>query len=163
MPQMIFLIERGSDMKLGEKIRVSLENNEWTQKHFSELMNVAPTTVQKWVVGKNTPSVETAMEISRILEIPIQDLLNDKVEIQSYFIYDANFYSDHYKDSVHTIIDANLKGNAVLHRFNNNVGCAYSAIYCGKDEVWSQIRERERTMVRAWNEWGYKIYDRRID
>ena len=37
-------------MKLNEKIRVSLANNEWTQAHFAEHMHVHPATVQKWVV-----------------------------------------------------------------------------------------------------------------
>ena len=145
-------------MKLGEKIRVSLENNNWTQKYFSELMNVAPTTVQKWVVGKNTPTIETVLQISKILEIPIQDLLDDNVVIHSFFDLGACFYSDNYEDSVHNVIDAGLNGNAYLHRFNNKVGCAYSAIYCGNYEVWSQVRERERAMIKAWNEWGYKAF-----
>lgn len=147
-------------MKLNEKIRVSLENNEWTQKHFSELMNVTPSTVQKWVVGKNTPSLETTIQISKLLNIPIQDLLDDSVVIHPYYETGGILwpFSVLYGDGAHTVIDAGLKGNAYLHRFNNKAGCAYSAIYCGKNEVWSQVRERERAMIMAWNEWGYKAF-----
>lgn len=147
-------------MKLNEKIRIALENNEWTQKYFSELMSVAPTTVQKWIVGKNTPSVETTIQISKLLNIPIQDLLDDSVVIHPYYetgVFTWPFSLLH-EDGAHTVIDAGLKGNAYLHRFYNKAGCAYSAIYCGKYEIWSQIRERERFMINAWNEWGYKTF-----
>ncbi len=151
-------------MKFGEKIKVSLDNNEWTQAYFAELMHVHPATVQKWVGGKNTPAIETAKEIGKILNIPIHELLDDSLDIYKFYVidryipYDDDRYPDNFKDGEHTIVDAGLKGNAILHRFVNAAGCPYSAIYYAKREIWSQIRDRERFMIRAWNEWGYKSF-----
>ena len=151
----VMLFVEDSAMKFNDKIRVSLENNEWTQKHFAGLMHVAPTTVQKWIVGKNHPDVETTLRISKVLNIPIQDLLDDSFEIYPYYIIDYCL-PDRFQDGEHTVLDAGLKGEAYLHRFNNKAGCAYSAIYYGNFEVWSHVREKERFMIRDWNEWGYK-------
>lgn len=151
-------------MKLNEKIRISLANNGWTQAHFAELMHVHPATVQKWVVGKNKPPLDVALEICQLLNIPIEEFVNDKIDIyefdviESFDPWDDDRYPDSFRDGEHTIIDAGLEGNALLHRFVNAGGCEYSAIYYAKREIWSQVREREKFMIRAWNEWGYKTF-----
>lgn len=149
-------------MKLNEKIRVSLSNNDWTQAHFAELMNVHPSTVQKWCKGKNAPPIETTLEICHLLNIPIQELVDDSIDIYEFYIVNRfmpcndDRFPDSLQDGEHTIIDAGLEGNALLHRFVNARGCPYSAIYYAKREIWSQVRDRERFMLRDWNEWGYK-------
>lgn len=62
-----------------------------------------------------------------------------------------------YNDSVHIIADdVKLNGGAKLHRFNNEAGCAYSAIYVGETEVWSQTRENEKRMIKQWNAGGWR-------
>jgi len=54
-------------------------------------------------------------------------------------------------DSMHKIYDANLKGGALLHRFNNRVGVAYSAIYDGDYEALNCETSRELGMIKLWN------------
>lgn len=151
-------------MRFNEKIRVSLKNNEWTQAEFANLIHVAPTTVQKWAVGRNTPNIEIIKEIGRVLNIPIQELLDDSVDIVEFYVvdkylpYEQDMYPEVLRDSEHIIIDAGLKGESFLHRFENAENVAFSAIYYAKREIWSTVRERERFMIRAWNEWGYNHF-----
>ena len=80
------------------------------------------------------------------------------IKVDKYLPYDRLCFPKRIRDHEHIIIDAGLEGNALLHRFVNAGGCEYSAIYYAKREIWSQVRERERFMIRAWNEWGYKTF-----
>lgn len=57
-------------------------------------------------------------------------------------------------DSGHEIIDCNLAGNGILHRFNNRAGVPYSAIYVDGIEVFSAPRENEEDMLAYWNKNG---------
>lgn len=149
-------------MKLNEKLRVSLANNGWTQAYFAKQMCVSPKTVQKWVSGDNHPSVDTIKEMSVLLNIPTDELIDDSVDVFQYYVVDKYITSsedrfpERFRDGEHTIIEAGLKGEALLHRFKNAAGCDYSAIYYAKREIWSQVRERESLMIKEWNEWGYK-------
>ena len=51
----------------------------------------------------------------------------------------------------HRVYDAKLIHGATLHRFRNLAGIAYSAIYVGKEEIFSCERSREEDMIRQWN------------
>lgn len=57
-------------------------------------------------------------------------------------------------DSGHKIIDRNLAWNGILHRFNNQAGVPYSAIYVNGVEMWSAPREYEDDMLAYWNRNG---------
>lgn len=54
-------------------------------------------------------------------------------------------------DSQHTIAQVELNGGAELHRFKNNAGVDYSAIYVGDNEMMSCERYREQDMIEHWN------------
>lgn len=61
-------------------------------------------------------------------------------------------FTKRYPDNeIHAVYDANLKGNATLHRFVNPGGDDYSAIYLGDAEQGSQVRSRESAMIEWWN------------
>ncbi len=143
---------------LNEKLRILMENQCWTQKRLAERMCVSPDTVSSWVRGINHPSLETVKELCEIFYIPIQELTNDNIDIPEYFElepWDAYInYGDlrHPGDSVHTIIDADLAYEGMLHRFTNKGGAACSAIYRGSIEMWWHYREHEAKMIREWNE-----------
>lgn len=65
------------------------------------------------------------------------------------------------RDSRHEIVRT-FENGAELHRFNNEAGVPYSAIY-EKDEKgemwerWSHTRDNEERMVKDYLEWGMKI------
>lgn len=71
----------GEDMKSNEKLRLLLERNVWTQAELANELHVAASTVQKWGVGKNMPSAEVFLKLSRIFYVPVENLLNDDMEI----------------------------------------------------------------------------------
>lgn len=144
--------------KLNEKLRILLANQELTQAKLACMMNVAPSTVQKWVSGDNNPTTDTVKELCMIFSIPIQNMLDDNFEIPEYIILDRYLpYSmsrlpEKQRDSKHIIIDAALAKGALLHRFKNASGDDCSAIYQGSQEIWWHYREYESQMIRDWNE-----------
>ena len=143
---------------LNEKLRILMKNQCWTQRRLAEHMYVSPDTVSSWVRGVNHPTLETVKELCEILYIPIQELTNDEIDIPEYYELEPwESYIDYGDlrspgDSVHTIIDANLAYEGMLHRFTNGGGAECSAIYRGNMEVWWHYREHEAKMIREWNE-----------
>ena len=146
--------------KWNEKLRTLLSNREWTQEHFAELMFVDKTTVQKWVVGRNTPSIDRFKEMCNVLGgITLQELLDDLYDVPAFIWVDEYLPYDVSRrlppdkwDSDHVIYEAGLKHEGMLHRFVNSAGNEYSAIYRAGREEWSAPREDEAQMIRAWNE-----------
>ena len=57
------------------KIKVVLVDKRKTNKWLAEQLNVAPSTVSKWCTNDSQPSLETLMQISRLLEVKVDDLL----------------------------------------------------------------------------------------
>lgn len=146
--------------KFNEKLRILLANNEMEQKQLAELLNVAPTTVQKWVSGINQPDIFTYKQISKIFCVSLDDLTDDDRKIIEYWILDqyvpysvAMKYPDVEEEKLmHTIIDAGLANEGILHRFTNIAGDKCSAIYRGHKEIWWHYRKYEPQMIREWNE-----------
>ncbi|MCH4005583.1 MAG: helix-turn-helix domain-containing protein [Eubacterium sp.] len=56
---------------LSEKIKILLNNNEMTQKKLAEELHVSESAVQKWVVGRNAPSIFSIKEMSQIFCVVI--------------------------------------------------------------------------------------------
>ena len=142
--------------QLNEKIRVLLHNREWTQADLAKRLNVAPTTVQKWVSGKNNPTLPTLKELSSLFCVSYKDLLDDDCEIPEY-IHIGTMEPTWWipalpKETTHHLFDAALKKNALLHRFENGYKEKYSAIYLGNEERWWTYREDEARMIKDWNE-----------
>ena len=141
-----------------EKLRTLLANREWTQARFASMMNVTPSAVQKWVVGKNMPDAETVKKISDLMYISTDNLLDEGFEVREYFAFDrylpysvACRFPEELCDTDHTLIEAYLEKGAVLHRFKNGAGEACSAIYYAGQEIWWHYREHEARMIRDWN------------
>ena len=57
------------------RIIVVLVDKRKTNKWLAEQLNVAPSTVSKWCTNDSQPSLETLMQISRLLEVKVDDLL----------------------------------------------------------------------------------------
>ena len=57
------------------RIKVVLVDKRKTNKWLAEQLNVTPSTVSKWCTNDAQPSLETLMQISRLLEVKVDDLL----------------------------------------------------------------------------------------
>ena len=57
------------------RIKVVLVDKCKTNKWLAEQLDVAPSTVSKWCTNDAQPSLETLMQIARLLEVKPDDLL----------------------------------------------------------------------------------------
>lgn len=57
------------------RIKVVLVDKRKTNKWLSEQLNVSPTTVSKWCTNAAQPPLETLMQIAKLLEVQIEELL----------------------------------------------------------------------------------------
>lgn len=57
------------------RIKVVLVDKGKTNKWLAEQLDVAPSTVSKWCTNDAQPSLETLMQIARLLEVKPDDLL----------------------------------------------------------------------------------------
>ena len=141
-------------MTLGEKIKILRENREWTQAMVAEHLSISTDAVQKWEVGKNSPPISELKRLCALFDVSPNLLLDDATSLDSHFEIDQceAFSSTSFEDGVHTIYDVGLNKGALLHRFNNQAGYAYSAIYTNSFEVYSCERSHEQQMIKYWNE-----------
>lgn len=64
------------------RIRVVLSEKEVTNRTLAEKLDVSEMTVSRWVTNKIQPSMSQFIEISKILNVDIKDLLEvDPLEI----------------------------------------------------------------------------------
>ncbi len=57
------------------RIKVVLADKKRTNKWLAEQLGVDPATVSKWCTNSAQPNLENLMEIARVLEIEVQELL----------------------------------------------------------------------------------------
>lgn len=57
------------------RLKVVLVEKNKTSKWLAETLGKDPATVSKWCTNTSQPSIETFLEIARLLEVDIKDLL----------------------------------------------------------------------------------------
>ena len=57
------------------RLKVVLAEKEKTSKWLAETLGKDPATISKWCTNTSQPSIETFLEIARLLEVDIKDLL----------------------------------------------------------------------------------------
>lgn len=57
------------------RIKIVLADKDKTNKWLAEQLGEDPATVSKWCTNSSQPGVETLIEIARILEVKVGDLL----------------------------------------------------------------------------------------
>lgn len=62
------------------RLKVVLVEMGKTNKWLSEQLNVSPSTVSKWCTNTVQPDLETLIEISKMLEVSILDLLRKDIK-----------------------------------------------------------------------------------
>ena len=62
--------------QLGEKIKILRKNAKYTQEAFSELIGIEPQNLSRIERGLNYPSLATFINMSKVLEVMPNDLLD---------------------------------------------------------------------------------------
>ena len=65
------------------RIRVVLADKQITNRWLAEQMGVTDMTVSRWKTNKIQPSMAQFVEIARLLQVEIKDLLEVSLETQS--------------------------------------------------------------------------------
>ena len=65
------------------RIRVVLADKQITNRWLAEQMGVTDMTVSRWKTNKIQPSIAQFVEIARLLQVDIKDLLEVDLGIQS--------------------------------------------------------------------------------
>jgi DNA-binding Xre family transcriptional regulator len=71
------------DRKLN-RIKAVLADKGKTNKWLAEQLDKDPATVSKWCTNSAQPGLETLLEIAKVLECDIKDLLNSSQEEAMY-------------------------------------------------------------------------------
>lgn len=73
------------------RIRVILADRRVTNRSLADMMNVSEMTVSRWVTNRFQPSMSQFVEISRMLNVDIKDLIEvDAAEISGQEINTTN-------------------------------------------------------------------------
>lgn len=49
----------------------------WTQVELAEMVNVGQNTVSQWETGERTPRIEKLMQLARIFDCTVDELLRE--------------------------------------------------------------------------------------
>lgn len=60
------------------RIKVVLADKKRTNKWLAEQLGVDPATVSKWCTNSAQPNLENLMEIAKVLEVDVNELLRMK-------------------------------------------------------------------------------------
>lgn len=67
------------------RIKVALVEKKKTSKWLAEQLGKDPATVSKWCTNTSQPSIETFLEIAKLLNVDIRELLIDTFTPPSMF------------------------------------------------------------------------------
>lgn len=57
------------------RIKVVLVEHKRTNKWLAEQLGITPTTVSKWCTNTTQPNIETLLQIAKVLNVEVQELL----------------------------------------------------------------------------------------
>lgn len=60
------------------RLKVVLVENKKTSKWLAETLGKDPATVSKWCTNTSQHSIETFLEIARLLNVEVQELINTR-------------------------------------------------------------------------------------
>ena len=80
------------DKKDINRLKVVLAEKKRTNKWLAEILNKDPATVSKWCTNTAQPGLETLLDIARVLEVDIKDLLNSSQDEVTFISVRKNDY-----------------------------------------------------------------------
>lgn len=69
-------------MKFGDKLSLLRRKNGLSQEELGEKLNVTRQTVSKWELGQSKPDTDKLMEISKLLNVDFNQLVDDNMIIE---------------------------------------------------------------------------------
>ncbi|CUO87036.1 helix-turn-helix transcriptional regulator [Parabacteroides distasonis] len=78
------------DTKDINRIKVVLVEKKRTNKWLAEQLGKDPATVSKWCTNTSQPGLETLLQIARVLEVDVKDLLHSTREDTMYLKLPTN-------------------------------------------------------------------------
>ena len=63
------------------RLKLLLVEKKKTSKWLSEQLGITPSTVSKWCTNVAQPTLETLLQIAKLLEVEVQDLLVKPTQI----------------------------------------------------------------------------------
>lgn len=63
------------ERKLLNRIKVVLAEKNMTNKYLAELLGKDPAVVSKWVTNTNQPNLETIIQIAKVLNVSVDELI----------------------------------------------------------------------------------------
>ena len=60
-------------MNIAQRIKDLRLSKHLTQKELAQLLNVKPTTVSGWELGRNEPSIDTLKDLARIFGVSVAE------------------------------------------------------------------------------------------
>ncbi len=99
--------------KTGALIRAERTKKSWTQPQLAELLHVTAAAVCKWENGKNMPDAENLQAISKLLDIPVTDLLNGERRTSDSEVHAPSSTSVKKRLSTHTLVWLSVSAAAV--------------------------------------------------
>ena len=69
-------------MNINEKILLLRKKEGLSQETLAEKLNVTRQTVSNWELGQTTPDILQAKELSKIFKVSLDDLTDNKLELE---------------------------------------------------------------------------------
>ena len=69
-------------MKFGDKLSQLRRKNGLSQEELGEKLNVTRQTISKWELGQSKPDTDKLMEISKLLNVDFNQLIDDESTIE---------------------------------------------------------------------------------
>lgn len=66
---------------LKDNLNYYLKNSQLSQKEIADRLGISKGSITNWLVGSNSPSIETLAKLCQILGVKMSEMLSDKVEI----------------------------------------------------------------------------------
>lgn len=60
---------------MGERIAILRKARNWSQSYLAKLLNISPSAVGMYEQGRRTPSLETLVSLSRLLDTTLDYLV----------------------------------------------------------------------------------------
>lgn len=147
--------------KVGNFIKDIRKKNNLTQKQLADKLNVTYQAVSKWENGKNVPDIAIMMEISKLFNVDINELLNGEnklkkknykkiyiililliiiVLIYLYFLINSNKSNFEFKMISSDCKDFKLTGSAAYNKDKSSIYIS-NVSYCGEknDKVYQML------------------------
>ena len=70
--------DTGTNMKDVNRLKLVLVEQKSTGKWLAEQLGKDPSTVSKWCSNVTQPTLDTLVNIAKVLDVSIKDLINDK-------------------------------------------------------------------------------------